>query len=1433
VKLRAPRLLAAGAVILIICVTVFLAGMIDRYLSARMEALKDSALAAAEQYLGRRISYQRISPSILQRIEVTNLAILEDGEVSRPLLVLRSVRISYSLLRLFTTTDPLAAVREIRVENTGLAIDMQKDRDIIQLLTRLLEPASGGTAGAFRARLVGANVNLAVTSGDTAISLTGLFFTADSAPDHLDVSIRGAVSGSVGRGFTFRSAARVQGRVGRSLDWSDATVRLLSFNSSVISTSPQSVQVVWKGSGLQIRKIQDRSPVDIQLDADMAGRTVTLRFLTDNLRPDRLFHMTGEYARLNSWLSTPVTASGSVTYGVDTGRLSYAAELEALLPDQLPVKSVAVAARFTGTESSVVFETLRMTSPEGALDFTGDIPYSSLYPQGVLTLSEMEAGIGERVSARLDIRREADGLRVQGGRLQAGDFVLDGLDLAVSPDPKGSRFRLAASFPDGPKGHTVRAEGVLALGSPPSLSVSAVLVDVPPDRMYRLAAGGGAGSREGAGITEILSQFSLSADVAVKTDFSSLSLSSRTVVLTRWDDPATRIQCGLSLEQGRLQLSGFTGSWKGLSVTGEFAAALSDDERLGFTSTFSLGGTPYKVTGSYSSALGLIVSGSYGLDVGVSFAEDGGFSFQARAERIPVPFGIRLEPVSFDVDGAFPASGPWRMRFTSLSVYDLPALRSRSNTTRLSGTLTPETLEISQLTFSDVFSTLEGSGSATYRLPPDLLEGGFPGTVEAAVNLKLKARTGVESYAATGSYASGAMDVRVDFTGVPLERLGQYALAGALGGSMHLTGEPSRPALDATLTLQNGRLGTDSIAAGGRFILGGGRLEMKGLALTYLSHALSEGQGSIRLDTGEYSFSGRYRGEFFGDRIETSALLVGAMPPGGQGSGISGVFGSRLTGALSLGSLRVNAAPVDPWGLSLRAEGGVLYFEGGPHGSIRGSLNARSEFSLALKPPLPVSGRAEGRIVGDALDCTIGVDSLDVKVLNSILKSPVISFTSGVASGTLVIKGPLNDPDWLGDLDLVGGGIVCSYSPEEVGPIQTRFTFARKTFSFAPVSAGAGSARVRAAGTFTIDHWSPSSFAIELSTEPASTVRLAQKFGRVRIEGRASGNLRVSGDDKKTEVRGAITASDCRITLGDMVKGQFVPEDPPTYAAVNVSIGRKVEFLWPSAELPVVRTYAKAGGKLAVTYRGDSGAYTIKGMADVQGGEVFYFDRSFILRSGRIVMDETQADFDPRITVRAEIREWDAKTNAEVKIYLDADNKLSHFSPRFSSDPVRPDVDILAMLGAPLMTRVESQGPMLSAVLLSSDILSQFGILRPFEQKVRELMGLDMFSFRTQLVQNLVAQKLFGTEINPLDNTSLSLGKYLGNDLFLEMLVRLNALPGTPGTADLTAGIKPDVEVNIEWATPFFLLEWSFLPKTPETLFLTDNSISLSWRIPY
>jgi hypothetical protein len=206
---------------------------------------------------------------------------------------------------------------------------------------------------------------------------------------------------------------------------------------------------------------------------------------------------------------------------------------------------------------------------------------------------------------------------------------------------------------------------------------------------------------------------------------------------------------------------------------------------------------------------------------------------------------------------------------------------------------------------------------------------------------------------------------------------------------------------------------------------------------------------------------------------------------------------------------------------------------------------------------------------------------------------------------------------------------------------------------------------------------------------------------------------------------------------------------------------------------------------------------------------------------------------DPWVSALAEIRERD-QNNEEIKIYLEANNKLSQFSPRFYSDPVRTDLDLLGLVGGNVLNRFGDSQFGLSAVMMTTDIVGQFGILAPFERAVRQLLNLDLFSIRSQFLQAILLGKLLGDAstpgaLNPLDNTTLSLGKYLGTDLFVQALVRFQ----TVQEASSVYNIQTEGELSLEWSTPFFLLEWTFVPKHPENLFMSDNSIGLSWKFSY
>ena len=188
---------------------------------------------------------------------------------------------------------------------------------------------------------------------------------------------------------------------------------------------------------------------------------------------------------------------------------------------------------------------------------------------------------------------------------------------------------------------------------------------------------------------------------------------------------------------------------------------------------------------------------------------------------------------------------------------------------------------------------------------------------------------------------------------------------------------------------------------------------------------------------------------------------------------------------------------------------------------------------------------------------------------------------------------------------------------------------------------------------------------------------------------------------------------------------------------------------------------------------------------------------------------------------------------------------ISQFKPRFESIPPMSQTDVYAALGQNL--RDELGGDfygLSSALLITSDIFSRFGVVRTLEQRVRDLLNLDLFSIRTHILQNVLSEQLIpgdspqvatSSSIGKyLDNTTLFLGKYFGNDIFIEAMVRLRTNQALLSNLDAGDDLYVDSEIRLEWRTPLFLLELSLLPDILDPLSsIKRASLGLSWDFWY
>jgi hypothetical protein len=241
--------------------------------------------------------------------------------------------------------------------------------------------------------------------------------------------------------------------------------------------------------------------------------------------------------------------------------------------------------------------------------------------------------------------------------------------------------------------------------------------------------------------------------------------------------------------------------------------------------------------------------------------------------------------------------------------------------------------------------------------------------------------------------------------------------------------------------------------------------------------------------------------------------------------------------------------------------------------------------------------------------------------------------------------------------------------------------------------------------------------------------------------------------------------------------------------SARLRFGRGVRVFFPYKDNPVVTAYSEPSSSLQVMWDQSTQEYSVKGEADLRGGEVFYIQRNFFLKSGKLVFNEETGMFDPRVTLLAELRE--RNDEGPVLITLRADNMpISTFKPRLLSDPTMSEAQIALLLGQNLLGISENESlDLRKAIISSSEFLPQLDIAKAFENKVRDMAGLDILFLRTQVLQRWLIDMSGSGEggdyyENPigryLDRTELYAGKYVSDSIFAYGSARLRKtlLPG-------------------------------------------------------
>jgi translocation and assembly module TamB len=1411
----------------LVAVVVLVMGPVRTELSNRLDAVRRQAVDNLQDLLGREVTYGSISPSILRYLSIKDLTIHGRADEPADLLHVEDLRIYYRPLRILQQRYD-EAFSEVRVENSTLTLDTRFDTDLSSLMADLLGSRSEESSF-LPANLVvrGRNLTLAVTSELGTIEMERVFF--DTTLSEAIVSIRSqgqVVVTDLPAAFpvsTLTGQIEANGTINVMNGSTLLEVAFPEVDTDVATLRRQVVQIRYADGSLEARNVQSRDPVDLYIRYATETEEIYARILADGYRVADLVTLKNSLEPYNVYLQMPLYGQASAT--VSESGVSYTGSIRTSLHN-LPVPDGELTATFDGNQRALTVSGLSYRSEIGGLEYSGVIALDPFRPTGTISVENFRYGDYPLLTATAQVTSRENAVTITTGPFTYAGVPISSISgTAQIGSEASSEFRVVMGRGEGRRldVRTEHNEG----GALRYAHVDARAVD--PQELITLQEA-------------LLPEWevpdlsflpdSVIADARVLLDLSNgVEIDVPLCYLYDSTNEEDHLSFALSYDNGEVRISNITAGYAGYEGFGDMQATISQDGVIEFASAVEIEDIPYEFSGVFDPGGSLFISGLYDVNARLYFGERGELVFDASGD-VPIPSSVGNDArVSFSGDGYYFSPEDWTASFSRLTASGIAFATVPNATIDIVGTFFPEGARLNRVRFADGISTVSGDGSINWTLP----------AMNGRIALELANEEIGERYSLEVAYQDGHLNGAAMAERLPLARLGVEAVTGSVTGEFAVAGPPSDLTLDLDAMLVDGRFNNDPVELETRLTLAPDRINVEYARGRYVRTRAENISASLSVEEGRLALSG--------DLIQagdTGGFDVGVVGSAdfGEMSSITDLLSQDFSGRLALSRLPVKPGIPGDWEFDVSRTHGVINGLGGPESSVSFRIEPTLEFTAATREPLPLEFNAIGRLDGGDLELDLVNVHADVPRLWRFVDSPGFLFTQGVATGSVRVFGPLNDPDFFGTLiaeNLVG---TVDLIPDQLGPIRTYLVFDEKILTARQAVAPVGEGQARVSAAVTLDRWLPEEFAVWVETLPDLPVHVVNDFGGVAVDGSAGGALTITGDLSTTNIAGSLTASQMDILVAEEQAEGDSDDDPGDLRVdVTVTSGRGIEFLWPSTAWPILRGFADVGEEVAISYRSATGSHHVQGRVDIQGGEVFYFDRSFYIQDGRMTFDEDETGFDPLLTIDAEIRE--VAEEGPVRIYLEADEApLSEFTPRWRSDPPLSEATIIAMLGGSVL--VTDEGTPLDvqqAVLLGSNLVSQFAIIRGFETTVREALQLDLFSIRTQLFQNIIRDAI-GDGTYPLDtsvpslgkyldNTTLFMGKYLGTDLFLELLVQVSAADPESVTSRSLAGVEVDPEISLEWQTPFFQLEWAFFPTDPETLFLTDNTFRFFWEYSY
>ena len=1477
-------------IFLIIITGIFaLLSPVYRFVTKTIRSYEKQFVATFVEKTGMGISYQSLSPSILSGIHIQGIEVY-DIESKENIFTVKKTVISYSLWQVIRGNWDQVLTR-LTINDVDFEFSKEKNPGLYNKFINWFESPSENTEEKKE------KSDILVKQGLLDLIQEIIFILPfDVKAKNIHAAFIGeknehragiynlslerdkegvAVSTKI-QGYAYTRLEALDGKsAGISFDLAGNILHDFSGSSMLLSVDKYSADytvnklefLIRYADGLAVlRSTQRLQPYNIFVQFDLHSGDLASSLSMQNLRPSSVVKIPGINSYLDMFLTTRYTADLTFSLNVLSLDYSWTGSGSFYMPGDFFSSSERIAFDASGNNTDIKIRSISAEGQALGVKASGSFNIPSLMPSLAASVDHYLLPNGNALAGDLYVEPFKGGISALIPVLSMGEETLSGVQAEVYLKKSSIDF----TFETNEYSHTeydvpalIHADGTLAFAGKPYLQAQLSIENLFIDSVLRYASVFlDVESHESVKkLAKTFEPYISSDEFYFATDFESFNFNCPYALFANTREDRQVLMLSFDGSNRNVNISGLDLVYGENTLQAMAQAELSMEDRQAlFTATLNINNIPYNTSGLYSFDKWVSFTGDYGLEVFADFSEDLYGSLQLSA--LPLSLYGYLLSFSTSTQFSYSQSESLQMSINDFTVEEISGKLPIKPHFSFAGNLDRKGMVLDRLDYSDTATELEGSGYLLWNINEGLFD---------SANLSIKATSSVssESILIEGNLTNPlAEDFSFDnlksdyyFTAqasvadFPLNRfLPTQKANNTLSFKISSNGTLENPYLTLELEDFSMLLAGSNLTAKATLAFVEGSVTLPYMSAEWGNFKIDNVNGAFDIA----DFNGQLAADCsakFGNRSLSAPLLLSVSSPGNSSSAeekklIPDDIRVNLDIERIDGNIVKEFVPIH---FVLDRTPGVTIVTSDDALGISGILYDNGGLAVAVNKEKPLHFDLNGSLNSNNFGIVLTNFYCDLPKIFSYVDSLIVSVNRGAISGQAVISGLASDPNIDGSLSIDNLLLrVPEIMEENITAESILITMTQSRIEIPDSELLVGDGSLTAAASLLLDRTSLSSLDLTLASGKKG-IPINIKTPLLTMKGRTGLDAKIYYGENTFNVEGSVELNNTEITvmedIADLAYSSLVPaakteevqvkEDSEAFPLninidLNLLVGKKVSFLIN----PLLRGLVVPDTLLHFTMDTANQLWSIEGDVALRGGEVFYFSRNFYLKEGRVVLKETQSRFDPRITIRAETREH--KDDGDlVTVTLSAQNQLfSEFSPVLSATPPMSQDELLSMMGQLLSGDSDNVGQF---IVSAGDFVTQTMFVRKFEKALRDFTNFDIFSVRTPLLQNAVnirsnsgsKSNTFG---NYFDNTTVYIGKYFGNDVYVDGLLQWTydeSVAENSGT--LGSGLVFQPEFGLELAAPFANIRWQFAPEMGELQksWVPATSITLSWRLTF